>query len=249
MQIIEYNFTANRSILCIPGTFMSADSFKALAEYLPAYHFVCVTLDGFHPDSQDFDGLEGQTEKLVNLLTQRGFLHFDLAMGLSLGTIFALHLTKRQELTIDRLWLDGAVNLYRSPCPTLERRFFYSYFRSYLNFAKKKKRAIRSLKFVYTQEWAELMQLCCASMTTTSLTALSATLTDYILEAGIAQPMHFLYGGQEVNAFLSINTVKQCYPKAAIDKVRGYNHLMYLNRKPQEYAKRVETFLNSKPFS
>lgn len=75
---------------------------------------VCVTLDGFHPGCQVFESLEQQTEKLISLLQENQLTEFEAVMGLSMGTIFSVRLAKRPELTIRRLFLDGAVNFYRS---------------------------------------------------------------------------------------------------------------------------------------
>ena len=90
MKIEEYGKPEGSSILCVPGVFMSGDFFSRLAEQMPEYHFVCVTLDGFHPGCEEFTGLEPQVEKLVGLLVQRNLTRFELAIGLSMGTIFAV---------------------------------------------------------------------------------------------------------------------------------------------------------------
>ena len=49
MKINEYGKNNQQKILCIPGVFLSGECFSTLAEGLPEYHMVCVTMDGFHP--------------------------------------------------------------------------------------------------------------------------------------------------------------------------------------------------------
>ena len=71
---------------------MAAECFRRLSQELPEYRLVCVTLDGFHPGSEEFGGLEQQTEKLVRMLRDRGTTSFEMVLGLSMGTIFSNHL-------------------------------------------------------------------------------------------------------------------------------------------------------------
>ena len=72
MKIIEYGNKKGKAVLCIPGVFMAAECFRRLAEELADYRMVCVTLDGFHPDSDEFESLEQQTDKLVRMLQEAG---------------------------------------------------------------------------------------------------------------------------------------------------------------------------------
>lgn len=246
MKIIEYGKENEKAILCIPGVFLSGECFSALAGELPEYHLVCVTLDGFHPGCQVFESLEQQTEKLISLLQENQLTEFEAVMGLSMGTIFSVRLAKRPELKIRRLFLDGAVNFYRSRYKKVVELAITQIFSWFMKSARKNpKKSVESMRKVYTGDWPEKMQVCRASLDKKSLKVMAAFLADYELEPGVKQPMRLLYGGKEDNIKINSQVVKALYPEAEILVIPGYNHLGFLNRQPETYAGMVREFLKT----
>lgn len=246
MKIEEYGKPESKAILCVPGVFMSGDFFSRLAEQMPEYHFVCVTLDGFHPGCEEFVGLESQVEKLVGLLVQKELTHFELVIGLSMGTVFAVKLAKREELSIKKLFLDGPVSFYQSKHPRILSAAMYMIFSYFRKSAKNEQKSIRSLQKVYTEDWARKTHLCRQSLSESSLRAMVRLLTDYQLEPGITQPMYLLFGAKEQNIEINSRTVKKLYPSAQITVQPGYNHLGYLDHEPDHYAEMIRRVLADK---
>lgn len=244
MKIIEYGNPEGKRILCIPGVFMAAECFRRLSQELPEYRLVCVTLDGFHPGSEEFKGLEQQTEKLVHMLQDRGTTSFEMVIGLSMGTIFSVRLAKHPALEIKKLFLDGAVNFYRSKVKGVVHASIYLIFKHFMNTAKKnKEKSANDLNKIYEGDWGEIMQVCRASLTEPSLRIMARLLADYTLEPGVKQPMYLIFGGKEDNIKVNSRVVKALYPDARIMVKEGYTHLEYLNRQPEEYGKLVRKVL------
>lgn len=246
MKIEEYGKPEGSSILCVPGVFMSGDFFSRLAEQMPEYHFVCVTLDGFHPGCEEFTGLEPQVEKLVGLLVQRNLTRFELAIGLSMGTIFAVKLAKREELSIKKLFLDGAVSFYESKHPKALKAAMYLIFSYFRKTAKDEQKSMKSLQKIYTEDWAKKSHLCRKSLSKPSLKVIVRLLAEYRLEPGITQPMYLLFGAKEDNITINSRTVKELYPSAKITVQPGYNHLGYLDHEPEHYAEMIRRVLADK---
>ncbi len=232
MLIKEYGDKTGKAVLCVPGVFMAAECFRRLAEELPEYRMVCVTLDGFHPDSDEFESLEQQTEKLVRMLQDRGTTQFELVIGLSMGTIFAVRLAKHPSLHIKKLLLDGAVNFYRSKYKPIVHAAIYLIFSHFMKTSGDKDQSIRDLGKVYGGDWPEIQYVCRTSLTKPSLRVIAKLLADYKLEPGVTQPMYLLYGGDEDNVQTNSKVVKDLYPDAKIAVKPGYNHLAFLNREP-----------------
>ena len=246
MKIVEYGNMEGKRILCIPGVFMAAECFRRLSQELPEYRLVCVTLDGFHPGSEEFRGLEQQTEKLVRMLQDRGLTSFELVIGLSMGTIFSVRLAKHPALEIKKLFLDGAVNFYRSKVKSVVHASIYLIFKYFMNTAKKnKEKSANDLKKIYEGDWGEIMQMCRASLTDPSLRVMARLLADYTLEPGVKQPMYLIFGGKEDNIKVNSKVVKTLYPDARIMVKEGYTHLEYLNRQPEEYGRLVRKVLKN----
>ena len=244
MKIIEYGNPEGKRILCIPGVFMAAECFRRLSQELPEYRLVCVTLDGFHPGSEEFGGLEQQTEKLVRMLRDRGTTSFEMVLGLSMGTIFSVRLAKNPALKIRKLFLDGAVNFYSSKGKYVVQAAIYLIFRHFMITAKKdKQKSSNDLKKVYEGDWGKIIQVCRASLTEPSLRVMARLLADYTLEPGVEQPMYLIFGGKEDNIKVNSRVVRALYPDARIMVKEGYNHLEYLNRQPEEYGKLVRKVL------
>lgn len=244
MKITDYGNKDGKAILCIPGAFMSGGCFRRLSEELPEYHMVCVTLDGFHPDSDQFESLEQQTDKLAKMLKDRGTSEFELIIGLSLGTILSVRLAMHPSLHIKKLLLDGAVNFYRSKYKPVVHAAIYLIFSHLMKTTGDKARCMAKLKKIYIGDWPELLYVCRTSLTKPSLKVIARLLADYKLEAGITQPLYLLFGGNEDNIKINSDVVKELYPNAKIAVKPGYGHLGFLNHEPEEYANIVRKIMN-----
>lgn len=242
MRIQEFGTNNGKSILCIPGLFMSGDCFRNLIRYLPEYHFVCVTLDAHHPDSEEFEGLEQEVSKLTQELKARELVQFDLVIGLSLGTILSVCLAERPGLSIKQLLLDGAVNFYISKSQFLEQAAMSALFHYFIRAAKKPSR-FKVLDHQYAGDWAEYTGICLRSMTPSSLKVLIPLLSNFTPHPGLTQPISCLYGAKENNIAANQAAIRKCFPQARFSVIPGYNHLGFLNREPEKYAEIVRSML------
>lgn len=244
MKINIYGENHDKAILCLPGLFMSGECFSLLASKMPESCFICITLDGHDSKEEELRDKEDELDRIVELLEEKGYTEFELALGLSLGTIFVLELAKRPELQIKKLFLDGAVNLYSSKASRLEGYVMSVIFQNFRMLAKHKQILIRMLKTMYSEDWAANMQMCMSYLSKRSMKAIVSILTEYELQSGIHQPMCFLYGSKESNIAKNKNVIREWYPDAVIEVKKGYNHLFFLNQELDEYAKKVKEFMN-----
>ena len=148
MNICEFGDRSRPHILYIPGLFMSGSCLESIALKLPQFHFVCVTLDGYDRSGEELEGLEQECSKLIGQLKERGFLDFELVMGMSFGTIFAVELARSSELTIQKIFLDGAVNFYTSGASFFERMAMNYIFSGYIKKAANREKVIAELEEV-----------------------------------------------------------------------------------------------------
>ncbi len=236
MKIQEYGTEGKADILCIPGLFMSGECFLEVIAQLPEYHFVCITLNSHYPNSEGYIGREHELDLLTDMLRERGQTHFDLCIGLSLGTILSVCLAQRSEIKLDRLLLDGAVNFYRSKLGGLERAAMRYLFRSAMKQAREQEVYKPILDREYVGDWSKYNKVCAASMTDDALEIIIQELSAFEPESGLTQPMRFLYGSKEHNTAACSKNIRRCFPQAKIEKKEGYAHLIFLNRNPDKYA-------------
>lgn len=245
MNICEFGESHQPHILYIPGFFMSGKCLENIASRMPEYHFVCVTLDGFDGSGEEYPGLAKECSKLINQLIKRNFVEFELVMGMSLGTIFAVELASSQKITIHRIFLDGAVNFYTSGAAFFERMAMNYIFGGYIRKAANSEKLIANLSRSFAGNWPEEMQKCMAGLSEQSKEAMIETIVKYRIGSGIHQPMYCFYGSRETNLQVNAHLIRKYYPNAKIHVVKGYNHLVYANRQPEAYVGLIRAFLAS----
>lgn len=245
MKITEFGPIDGPQILAVPGLFMSAEAFRDLAAYLPECHIVAVTLDAHYEGSDEYPGREEELNRLTDKLMELGYTHFRLCIGLSLGTIMSVCLAQREEIRIEQFLLDGAVNFYRSPAAFLEKAAMSMIFHNLMRRARSRKAASGMLNFAYTGSWASVFDECQRSMTDESIDILIRELSDFTPTPGLEQPMYCLYGSLENNILANRRAIKKAYPQARFSLKMGHNHLTWLNRNPEKYAKLVRRILES----
>lgn len=245
MLIREYNKQENPKgkVLCIPGVFMNAECFEDIAGRMPEYHFVAVTLDGFHKGCDTYESLDQQCDKLIGMLETIGETIFDLAFGTSLGTVYACHLAAtRPQLTIKKLWLDGAVVLYDSGIHKFERWVTYHLF-DYLSAQSRKPKRKGYMGLLYAPEWDARTLEARQSLSQESLNNLCDTLVNYVIEPGIKVPIFLTYGSKEQNIKKNLEAVHRYYPNAIHSIEKGYPHMSYMMSKADEYADRLKRYI------
>lgn len=246
MKITEFGPQNGPQILAIPGVFMSAEAFRDLAAYLPDCHIVAVTLDAHYEGSEEYPGREEELNRLTDQLKALGYTHFQLCIGLSLGTIMSVCLAKRGEIEIEQFLLDGAVNFYHSSVAFLEKAAMSVIFHNLMRRARARKAASGMLNFAYTGSWSSVFDECQRSMTDESIDILIRELSDFTPEPGLSQPIYCLYGSLENNILANRKAIKKAYPQARFSLKMGHNHLTWLNRHPDKFAKLVRNILAAK---
>ncbi len=238
MKLEQYGADHGKTILCIPGTFMAGSCFLPLAEQMPDCQLLCVTLDGHHEGGRPFLSLEQEVETLVKLLRARGTTRIDLALGLSLGTVVTLELAARRELQIDKLVLDGAVNLYTSKNQTIERMMTMAYLSLFQqSFKRKAKKQAGKGKKPELSEWDLSWQKAAPCVSRQSLRNIIGELVRYTPSPGLTQPIYLLYGDKEHNYTACCEAACRCFPEVHIDIKKGHNHLTWLASNPKSYAR------------
>ena len=183
--------------------------------------------------------------KIASRLKENSFISFELVMGMSLGTIFAMELAKCEELTIRKIFLDGAVNFYTSGAAFFERMAMRHIFSGYIRKASDREKMIANLEKNFIGNWPEEMQRCMSGLSENSMKAMIEVLVNYRIGPGVGQPLYCLYGSRETNMQVNAHLIRRYYPNAEVHIVKGYNHLVYANQQPDAYAGLIQAFLTA----
>lgn len=249
MEITEYGNSDGKQILCIHGLFMTGACFSSLSDHMPEYHFICITMDGHHENSTDFQSISQEAETVQKELLKRKNKEYILAIGLSLGTLVTLELAQNARLKINRLLLDGAVNLYTSSFQFFEKTAMSFIFRYFMSLSKHKEKALHSIGKIYKGDWPQYMYRAMKSMSVASRQVIEQEISNYKLKPGLSQSLYFLYGGKENNIKVNCAVIRTYYPKAKIRIIPGYRHLEFLNACPEKYSLIVRAILRNNPVS
>ena len=110
MKCYEFGINHPKTILCLPGNFMTHRQFEHLVPLLEKeYHVATVSFDGYDETGETIytTGRE-QAEKLVKYIQEHLGGRVDLVYAESLGSIPAAWLTRYDEIQIGGVILSGA---------------------------------------------------------------------------------------------------------------------------------------------
>ena len=110
MKFCEYGIKTGKSILCLPGNFMTHRQFDKIVPLLAdTYHFITVSFDGYDETGETtYTTGKKQAEKLAVYIQNHLNGRVDLVYAESLGSIPAVFLTQFDDIEIGGVILSGA---------------------------------------------------------------------------------------------------------------------------------------------
>ncbi|GLC31839.1 alpha/beta hydrolase [Clostridium omnivorum] len=227
----------NPKILLIHAMFVSSDSFEALSEYLKEDYFLIIpTLDGHDVNENSiFMSLEDEADKILSYLKQNNIENLDFILGTSLGAIIAFELYKRNEVQINKVFLDGGP--FFNFGPFLQTIAFKKFWGICNSIRKDSKNALKKLDSLFPGSGNNMLQVC-SHITMLSVRNLAHACYSFSLpklDEAAQKPIIFLYGTKEP-ARMCIPRLRR-YKYSAIIKKVGYKHCGYLLSNPKDYAR------------
>lgn len=229
-------------ILLIHPMCATSEFFFALIEYLKDDYFIIMpTLDGHHKDENStFLSVEDEADKIITYLQDNGIEKLDFVLGTSLGAIIAFEVYKRNEICINKVYLDGG------PFFKVGQLLQKIAVKKFLNICSKVRQnpqnAIKKLEHLFPGVGIgnQMVEIGCniteESVKNLAHACYSFTLPDLEIEA--QKSIVFLYGTKEP-ARLCIFRLKK-YKYSRILKKSGFNHCGYLLSCPKEYAEMLK---------
>lgn len=227
-------------ILLIHPMFITSEFFSHLIEYLKNDYFIIMpTLDGHHEDEvSTFLSVEDEADKILAYLQDNDIKELDFILGTSLGAIIAFEVYKRNEICINKLYLDGGPFFkFGSLLQKIAAKKFYNICSK---IRKNPQNVIKKLSDLLPDIANQMIEVC-GRITKESVKNLPHACYSFnlpYLDAAAQKAIIFLYGTKEP-ARLCIFRLKK-YKYSRIIKKRGFNHCGYLLSCPEEYAEMLK---------
>lgn len=223
-------------VLLIHAMFAAAESFLPLVEYLKdKYYVIMPTLDGHSKDENgNFLSLKDEENQIIVYLKKNNIDDLEFILGTSLGAIIAFEVYSRNEININRVFLDGAP-LFKFPC-FLKKIAGKKFWKICCRIRQKPEKALEKLDKIFPG-LGKLMVSVCVQMSEKSCKNLSEACFSFVmpeLNEEQQKKIVFMYGTKET-ARLCMGRLKR-YKYTRILMKEGYNHCEYLLENPKEYA-------------
>ena len=110
MKIYEFGKENVKTIMCLPGNFMTHRQFENIVPLLEKdFHVITVSFDGYDETGETvYTTARQQAEKLADFIREKLGGRIDLVYGESLGSVPAAWLTQFKDISIGGVILSGA---------------------------------------------------------------------------------------------------------------------------------------------
>lgn len=227
-------------ILLIHAMFVTSESFFALIEYLKNDYFIITpTLDGHDINENSiFLSVEDEADKILGYLQDNDIKELDFVLGTSLGAIIAFEIYKRNEININKVYLDGGPFFKFGP---LLRKISTKKFQNICSkIQQNREKAVSKLDSLFPGLGNQMFEVCCniteESVKNLAYACYSFKLPNLNIEA--QKSVIFLYGTKE-SARFCIHRLKK-YKYSRVIKKNGFKHCGYLLSCPKEYAEMLK---------
>lgn len=228
------------TILLIHAMFATSESFLTLIEYLKEDYFMIIpTLDGHDKNENSiFLSIEDEADKILTYFQDNNIKELDFVLGTSLGAIIAFEVYKRNEIRINKVYLDGGP--FFKFGSAIQKIAIKKFCNICSKIRKDPQNSIKKLDKLFPSWGKQMSEVCChiteESVKNLARDCYSFTLPD--LEVTAQKSVIFLYGTKEP-ARLCIFRLKK-YKYSRIIKKSGFKHCGYLLSNPKEYAEMLK---------
>ncbi|WP_234120867.1 alpha/beta hydrolase [Clostridium hydrogenum] len=240
---MKFKTTGNpngHKILLIHAMFVTPGIFMTLTEYLKVDYFIIMpTLDGHDVDENSiFLSVEDEADKILAYLKDSNIKELDFILGTSLGAIIAFEIYKRNEILINKVYLEGGP--FFKFGPLLKKIAAKKFCNICSNIRQNPENAIEKLDNIFPGLGNQMIEVC-RHITEENVKNLAYACYSFTLpklDITAQKSVVFLYGTKEP-ARLCIFRLKK-YKYSRIIKKNGFKHCGYLLSCPKEYAEMLK---------
>lgn len=237
MKFYESGISGNKTIMLLPGNFMTHRQFEFIAPKLAEeYHVICVDFDGYDETGETtYTTAEDQAQKLANYIKANLDGRIDLVYAESLGSVPAAALTRIADIEIGGIILSGAQYLswgFLNPiCVKLFSKMAYSMMKNFLKdgeinlpdfLVKSMGRNAEGMKVL-------VKQLCQNPTLATTEATFQVGVDCYPQMIRTWEPnenakVACWYGEKEENMKKAVKELKRAFPKLEVRVFKGMGH-------------------------
>lgn len=256
LKIYEFGSKENKSIMCLPGNFMTHRQFENIVpELSEEYHVFTVSFDGYDETGKTFYTTgEDQARKLAEHIKEHLEGKIDLVYAESLGSIPALFLTQMNDIKIGGVILSGAeymnYGIFNKLAINLFAPMTYKLITKIIETEEIKFPAFLKIKMGITDDvFRPMLKQACRNLT---LETTKAT----FWEAVRLYPEHVSkwepksnfkiacwYGEKEMNMKKAVKQLKRAFPNIDIHPFKGLGHGEIMAHKDL-LMKEIRNFIN-----
>lgn len=237
MKIYEFGMKENKSIMCLPGNFMTHRQFEKIVPLLEEdYHVLTVSFDGYDETGETtYTTGKEQAEKLAEYIRENLNGKIDLVYAESLGSIPAVFLTQIKDIRIGGIIVSGAeymnYGIFNKLAINLFAPMTFKLMTKILKTGEVKFPAFLKIKMGITDDvFQPMLKQACQSLTleTTKATFWEAVkmYPDYMSkwEPNPNVRISCWYGEREMNMKKAIKNLKRAFPNLEIHPFKGLGH-------------------------
>lgn len=237
MKFYEFGEKNNKTIMCLPGNFMTHRQFEKIVPLLEKeYHVITVSFDGYDETGETtYTTAREQAEKLAAYIRSQLNGKIDLVYGESLGSIPAAYLTQLKDIEVGGVILSGAEYMNYGIFNKLAIGMFapmtYRIMTKIIKTEKVKFPKFLLIKMGITNEtFQPMLKQACQDLTleTTKATFWEAVkiYPEYMSTWEPNPNMHIAcwYGEKEMNMKKAIKNLKRAFPNIEIYPFKGLGH-------------------------
>ncbi|MBQ8567874.1 MAG: alpha/beta hydrolase [Oscillospiraceae bacterium] len=237
MKIYEYGKENNKTILCLPGNFMTHRQFENIVPMLENnYRVLTVSFDGYDETGKTvYTTAKKQAEKLADYIRKNLNGRIDLIYAESLGSIPGAWLTQIKDISIGGVILSGAeymsYGIFNKPVLAIFVPFTYKLMNKMIKSGNVKFPKFLQIKMGITNDtFKPMLKQACQKLTleTTKATFWEAVrmYPEYVdsWKPDPDIPVACWYGEKEMNMKKAVKHLKRAFPKLQIHVFKGMGH-------------------------
>jgi len=256
MKIYEFGIKGNKTIMCLPGNFMTHRQFENIVPLLEKdYHVLTVSFDGYDETGETtYTTGKDQADKITEYIKDNLKGKIDLIYAESLGSIPAAFLTQQKDIQIGGVILSGAeymnYGIFNNIAIDLFAPMTYKLMTKILKSGSVKFPAFLKIKMGITDDvFQPMLKQACQTLTleTTKATFWEAVklYPEYMSKWSPNPNVHIScwYGEKEMNMKKAIKNLKRAFPNLEVHSFNGLGHGEIMTH-PDLLVEELRRFIN-----
>lgn len=248
MNFISYGNENNKSLLFIHGLASTADlCFKPLLTYLDDYYVIFCELDG-HCDfeSEDLLSMEKTIDKIEKYILNEMDGEVYGLCGFSMGATIAVELISRGNICAKKVLLDAAIT---SEMGLMAMPFTWAFIFGTNRIKNGKTIPKFLLGKIMGKDNNSVIEMMYPKIRESTIKNACKYIYHYKFSKNLkkfSNPVLFWRGSEELIPKKSEKKLKEYLPQMKSEVFKGLGHGQFLHEYPQEYAKKLKIFLESR---